>query len=207
LNIDASSIAVIVSFGLSAWAMYSFGFRAKSVPVALALVGIPVAVWLACNVWLYGASVRAGYPPLLGAVPAIATYVAVLWIVYREIGGFTYRVGEQVTSFGRDLVAADQALARAYQEHPPLEDDGMIDAGRLRARLDSALAEFRTLNPPSGRWTRLVEQRAELHAAYVAPLTSPAPVGSDVTRPLEDRSRAWMSEVQALIREDEGKAV
>jgi len=93
LNIDASSIAVIVSFGLSAWAMYSFGFRAKSAPVALAVLGIPVVAWLSCSIWLYEASVRAGYPPLVGAAPAIATYVVVLWVVYRGIGGLPIESG------------------------------------------------------------------------------------------------------------------
>jgi len=110
-----------------------------------------------------------------------------------------------MTSFGRELAAADQALARAYQEHPPIEANGMIDAGRLRARLEAAMAEFRPLDPPPGRWTVLVEERAELHAAYIALRTSQVPVGLDVTRPLEERSRAWMNEVQDLIQQDEGQ--
>ncbi len=205
MTVDISSVAVLVSLAVAAWISYLSGIRATSAPAALVLLALPVTVWLGSAIWLYGVLDEAGAPRLLGAVPPVVTYLGVLWVAYRGIGGATYRVGQEVASFGRQLATADNALLRAFQDRPPIQANGMIDADALRARLERALSEFRTLDTPAGQWKALVDERAELHEEYIAIITSPTPVGPDVTDPLNEKSHAWIRAVQALTAEDEGR--
>lgn len=203
MSIRVDDLVVAASLGIGAWAFYSFGFRARSVPVGIALLAVPALVWIGCRYWLYAVVDEAGLPPLLGGLPAIAVYLGFGWIVYRRIGALTYRLGSPPTSFGRVLQAADLAMQRAYAEAPSVSEDGQILTEPLRGRLERAMADFRALEPPPGTWTKLVEERIALHRAYIEVLMSELPVGRDVFDPLEQRSRDWMREVQQLLAAEE----
>ncbi len=114
--------------------------------------------------------------PLLGAVPAVSTHLCVVWIVLRRVGGLSYHLDDQ-WKFARALRVADMAVREAYREQPAVSSDGLILVEPLRQRLEGALQAFQALQPPPGEWTRLVEERLEIHKAYVEVLLSPVPLG------------------------------
>lgn len=203
MSLRVDDLVVLASLGFAAWAFYSLGFRARSLPVGIALLALPTLVWLGCRIWVYRLVDEAGVPQLLGALPAVASYLGVVWIAYRQIGGLTYRVGPPPIRFGRVLQRADEAMQRAYAEKPATTANDQIPVEPLRKRLESALAEFRALDSPPGAWRRLVDQRVHLHEAYIAVLTSPSPVGPEAIEPLERLSREWMREVQELVATEE----
>lgn len=193
---------VIASLLLSAMALYSFGFRIRARTAAVGLVALPFLVWLVGRLWLFQVLDESGLPRLLGALPAVLAYVAVVAIVVRKVGGLTYRLNLPRASFVRDLRAADAAMRRAYQQEPAFSPDGRVLVDPARRRLDAALKDFAKLQPPSAEWARLVDDRLHLHREYVQVLLSPTPVGSEILEPLKKRSREWEDSVRTLAAEE-----
>lgn len=203
MSVQWEDLVVVATLVLSARALHALGFRARSGPIALVLVALPLVAWVACKTWLYPALEGAGMSRIVGAVPAIATYLGVVLIVMWNVGGLTYRVGPEGASFGRSLRAADLAMRRAYEEVPKQSSTGQILVEPLRQRLENALVELTVLEPPPGAWTRLLAERIDLHRAYVEILTSPVPLGPDELAPIEKRSHEWMREIQDLVASEE----
>ena len=197
-------LAVLASLGASAWALYSLGYRVRSRVVAVVLMSLPPVVWLACTVWLYGVVAEAGLHPLLGGVPAVAAHLGVVLIVVRRVGGLSYRLDAQ-DDFVRDLRAADRAIRDAYLQEPVLSADGLVAVEPLRQRLEDALRQFEALQPPPGEWTRRVEERLELHRAYIELLLSPVPLGPEVIEPLQRRTRDWVEEADRMVGGDNAR--
>jgi hypothetical protein len=203
MSMPWEDLVVVASLLFSAWAIHAMGFRARSLPIGLALVMLPVVVWLAGKTLLYPALDAAGISRIVGTLPAIATFLAVVFIVLRTVGGVTYRLEPEGGSFGRSLQAAHMRMRRVYRDAPVRSVTGQVPVGPLRKRLDGALVEVTGLKPPSGTWTRLLEERVELHHEYVRILTSPVPLGDDELAPIEQRSREWMRAVEDLIALEE----
>jgi hypothetical protein len=204
MSIRLDDLLVGLSLAGSAWALHSFGFRARSLAVAIVLMGLPVVVWAACRFWLDGLVGDLGLPQALGALPALVTYLEVVWIVTRQSGGLTYRLSDGQGGFVGEFRRADLAMRRAFQAKPATSTDGQILAEPTRKRLEIAVDAFRTLRPPPGEWTRLFEERLALHEAYLEVLLSPAPLERDALGPLEEQSRAWKVAFDRLAALDDG---